>query len=59
MHFVRWWESVHHTGDIAKADLTESTLLDYLRFQSSQKPALSATTINADHLHAKLVSQVA
>ena len=46
LHFVRWWESVHHTGDIAKTDLTESTLLDYMRFQSSQQPALSATTIN-------------
>ncbi|MGD0369367.1 MAG: tyrosine-type recombinase/integrase [Acidobacteriaceae bacterium] len=46
LHFVRWWESVHHTGDIAKADLTESTLLHYMRFQSSQQPALSATTIN-------------
>ena len=30
LHFVRWWDSVHHTGDIAEADLTESTLLDYL-----------------------------
>jgi site-specific recombinase XerD len=46
LYFVRWWESVHHTGDIAKADLTESTLLHYMRFQSSQQPALSATTIN-------------
>jgi hypothetical protein len=35
LHFVRWWESVHHTGDISEADLTESTLLDYVRFQSS------------------------
>jgi hypothetical protein len=40
LHFVRWWESVHHTGDISKADLTESTLLDYVRFQSSRQPAL-------------------
>ena len=32
LHFVRWWESVHHTGDISRADLTESTLLDYVRF---------------------------
>ena len=24
LHFVRWWESVHHTGDIVEADLTES-----------------------------------
>jgi len=46
LHFVRWWESAHHTGDIAKADLTESTLLDYLRFQSSLQPRPSASTIN-------------
>lgn len=46
LHFVRWWESVHHTGDIAKADLTESTLFDYLRFQSSLQKRPSATTIN-------------
>jgi integrase/recombinase XerD len=46
LHFVRWWESVHHTGDIAQQDLTESTLLDYLRFQSSRQPPPSATTIN-------------
>ena len=38
LHFVRWWESVHHTGEISEADLTESTLLDYVRFQSSQQP---------------------
>jgi hypothetical protein len=36
LHFVRWWESVHHTGDISGTDLTESTLLDYVRFQSSR-----------------------
>ena len=46
LHFVRWWESVHHTGEISAADLTESTLLDYLRFQSSRQPPPSATTIN-------------
>src|SRR5215467_15362803 len=34
LHFVRWWESVHHTGDIAEGDLTESTSLDYVRFRS-------------------------
>jgi site-specific recombinase XerD len=28
LHFVRWWEGVHHTGDISEADLTQSTLLD-------------------------------
>src|SRR5437016_2484764 len=46
LHFVRWWESVHHTGDIAEGDLTESTLLDYLRFQSSPQPRPSTFTIN-------------
>ena len=43
---MRWWESAHHTGDILRTDLTESTLLDYVRFQSSRQPAPSATTIN-------------
>jgi hypothetical protein len=28
LHFVHWWESVHHTGGIVEADLTASTLLD-------------------------------
>ena len=46
LHFVRWWESVHHTGDIGEGDLTESTLLDYVRFQSSQQPRPSPSTIN-------------
>ena len=46
LHFVRWWDSVHHTGDIAETDLTESTLLDYVRFQSSQQPRPSSSTIN-------------
>jgi integrase/recombinase XerD len=46
LHFVRWWESVHHTGDIVEADLTESTLLHYVRFQSSQQRRASASTIN-------------
>ncbi len=46
LHFVRWWESVHHTGDISQQDLTESTLLDYLRFQSSLERRPSASTIN-------------
>ena len=46
LHFVRWWESVHHTGEISAADLTESTLFDYLRFQSSRQPLPAASTIN-------------
>jgi integrase len=43
---MRWWESVHHTGDISLADLAESTLLDYVRYQSGRQPQPSASTIN-------------
>ena len=46
LHFVRWWESIHHTAEITVTDLTESTLLDYLRFQSSLQPRPSAASIN-------------
>ena len=46
MHFVRWWESVHRTGDMREGDLSESTLLDYVRFQSSQQPRPSPSTVN-------------
>jgi integrase len=46
LHFVRWWESVHRTGDISKAALAESTLLDYVRFQCSRQPVPAASTIN-------------
>src|SRR5262250_3659066 len=46
LHFIRWWESIHHTGDIVEGELSESTLLDYVRFQSSQQPRPSASTIN-------------
>src|SRR5437016_11789765 len=46
LHFLRWWESVHHTDAIAKEALTESTLLDYVRFQSSQQREVTGGTIN-------------
>ena len=46
LHFVRWWDSIHHTGEIGEEDLSESTLLDYLRFQSGQQPRPSASTTN-------------
>jgi hypothetical protein len=46
LHFVRWWESVHHTGHIVEQDLTESTLLDYVRLQSNKEPRPSGSTIN-------------
>jgi hypothetical protein len=47
LDFVRWWAGVHHTGEVVEGDLTESTLLDYVRFQSSRQPRPSGSTINA------------
>ena len=46
LHFLRWWESVHHTDEVTKDALTESTLLDYVRFQSGQERELTGATIN-------------
>ena len=46
LYFLRWWESVHHSGEIDEGLITESTLLDYVRFQSAQQPQLSGSTIN-------------
>ena len=46
LHFARWWQSFYHTGDVSESDLTESTLLDYVRFQSSQQPRPAGSTIN-------------
>jgi integrase len=47
LHFVRWWADLHHTGEVRESDLTESTLQDYLRFQSALLPPPSGSTINA------------
>src|SRR6266568_8836665 len=41
LHFLRWWESIHRTDAVTKDTLTESTLLDYVRFQSGQQRQLS------------------
>jgi hypothetical protein len=46
LHFVRWRESIHHTGEVREMDLTESTLRDYLCSQSSLHPRPSGSTIN-------------
>src|SRR4051795_9817337 len=46
LHFLRWWESVHHTDAVTKDTLNETTLLDYVRFQSGQERELTGATIN-------------
>lgn len=47
LQFVRWWDSIHHTAALRAQDLTESTLLDYLRFLSNRHPRPAGSTINA------------
>jgi integrase/recombinase XerD len=47
LHFVRWWESIHHTDAVRAQDLTESTLLEYLSFQSHKHLRPAGSTINA------------
>ena len=46
LHFLRWWIGVHHTDAVTEAALTESTLLDYVRFQSGQQLRPAAASIN-------------
>ncbi len=38
LHFLRWWVSVNHTTAVTEKTLTESALLDYIRFQTNQQP---------------------
>jgi integrase/recombinase XerD len=47
LHFVRWWASIHGTADVSERELTESTLLEFLRFESGLQPRPSGSTINA------------
>src|SRR5260370_4268241 len=47
LHFVRWWSGIHRTGEVLERELTESTLSEYLRFQSGLQPRPSGSTINA------------
>ena len=46
LHFIRWWAGANHTSTITKQALTESTLLDYIRFQLNQNPPPAAASIN-------------
>ena len=46
LHFLRWWEAAHKTCAITEQALTESTLLDYIRFQVNQDPPPAAESIN-------------
>jgi len=46
LHFLRWWESLHHTPAVTSEALTDSILLEYVRFQSGQQPPPAGCTIN-------------
>jgi integrase len=46
LHFFRWWAGAHKTSAITQQDLTESTFLDYIRYQSDQNPPPAAQSIN-------------
>ena len=46
LHFLRWWAGVNHTSTITTQALTESTFLDYIRFQLDQNPPPAAATVN-------------
>jgi site-specific recombinase XerD len=46
LHFLRWWATDHKTSAITQQALTESTFLDYIRFQVNQDPPPAAASIN-------------
>jgi integrase/recombinase XerD len=46
LHFLRWWAQANHSTTVTEKALTESTLLDYIRFQANQQPPPAAASIN-------------
>jgi integrase len=46
LHFLRWWAAAHETSAITKRALSESTFLDYIRFQVDQNPPPAAESVN-------------
>src|SRR5665213_440939 len=46
LHFLRWWVSVHQTDTVIEEAITQSTLLEYVRFQAGQLPRPAAATVN-------------
>jgi len=46
LHFIRWWAAAYKTTAITKQSLTESTFLDYIRFQVDRNPPPAAQSVN-------------
>jgi len=45
-HFIRWWVGRHSAEEVTGQALTDSSLLDYLRYLTDQQPRPAANTIN-------------
>jgi integrase/recombinase XerD len=46
LYFLRWWVQVNHSTRVTAKVLTESLLVDYIRFQTNQQPPPAAASIN-------------
>jgi len=46
LHFLRWWAAANNTSAITQQALTESTFLDYIRFQVDENPPPAAASIH-------------
>jgi site-specific recombinase XerD len=46
LHFLRWWTNMNHTDAVHEGALSATSLLDYVRFQTGQRPQPRAATIN-------------
>ena len=44
LHFARWWSE--HLAPLPLSEITESTLLDYVRYQLDQDPKPTPSTVN-------------
>ena len=46
LHFLRWWVRVNQTTAVTRRRSRNPTLLDYIRFQTNQRPKPAAASIN-------------
>lgn len=46
LNFLRWWAGAHGSVLIDEGSVSESTLLDYIRFQAAQTPPPAPASIN-------------
>jgi integrase len=58
LHFLRWWVEGNQSPAIIEKVLTESALLDYIRFQTNQQPRPAPATINRRVAVAELALQL-